>query len=210
MTQRSMFVPALLALALGACGGGSGRKPGEGHAEEPESHEEHREGIVELTPEQVATAKIAIAKVEKRAEAGLLEANAQIEAAADRQARVGTRIAGRVTTIKAGPGDSVKKGTVLAVIDSPDLGRAKADYLAALAAANVARETADREKALFEKKISSEKDWREAEAAAVRARAERKRRRTACMRSAWATPICRGGSKVTTARRCRSWLRSTA
>ncbi len=172
----------LLVVLSAAVAAGCGSKPaaegddhGGEHGEErgEEGHEEHGEGVIELTPEQVTTAKIATAKVEKRAHAGLLEANAQIEAADDRQARVGVRIAGRVVTLKAGTGDAVKAGAVLATVDSPDLGRAKADYLAALTTAKVNRDTADREKALYEKRISSERDWREAEAAAVKAQAEK-------------------------------------
>ncbi len=109
----------------------------------------------------------------RRAQAGLLEANATIEAAADRQARVGTRTAGRVTRIQAELGQHVEKGDVLATVDSPELGRAKADYLAALAGSRVARGSATREKTMFDQGISSERDWREAEAAAIKAEAEK-------------------------------------
>lgn len=156
---------------------------GEGHAHE--AHDERHEGeahalepgtrdlVVALTPEQRVSAQIATATVSRRAEAGLLVANAVIEAAADLQARVGPRVAGRITSLGAGVGDRVKKGQVLAELDSAELGRAKADYLAALAVSEVAEGSAGRERALFEKKISSEKDWREAQASAIKARAER-------------------------------------
>jgi len=137
------------------------------------SAHEPRKGTVHLTREQVATAGIQTATVERRAAAGFLRATATIEPAADRQARVGSRIAGRIVALKAGVGDQVKRGQPLGVIDSPELGRAAADYLAALAGARVTKETADRERTLFEKRISAERDWREAEAAAIRARAEK-------------------------------------
>ena len=137
------------------------------------SAHEPRKGTVHLTREQVATAGIQTATVERRAAAGFLRATATIEPAADRQARVGSRIAGRIVALKAGVGDQVKRGQPLGLIDSPELGRAAADYLAALAGARVTKETADRERTLFEKRISAERDWREAEAAAIRARAEK-------------------------------------
>ena len=41
---------------------------------------------------------------------------------------------------------------------------AKADYLAARVAAQIARETADREKGLLEARVSSRRDWEQAEA----------------------------------------------
>lgn len=159
------IILALLPIACGKTEGGE--QHGDEHAEGGEP------GVVELSPEQLATAKIATGRVERRAQAALLEANAEIEAAADRQARVGTRVAGRVTRIVAELGQRVVKGAVLAVVDSPELGRAKADYLAAVAGARVARETTTREKALFDKRISSERDWREAEATAIKAEAEK-------------------------------------
>ena len=167
--RRNVLVVTMLGLA--ACG--SKHAPAEAHAEkEPESHPAQA-GTVRLTPEQLATTKLATGRVEKRALSGMLEATAQIEPAADRHARVGARIAGRIVAVKAGVGDEVKQGQVLAVVDSPEVGRAKADYLAAVAAAHVTAETATREKALFEKRISSERDYREAEAASVRARSDK-------------------------------------
>lgn len=138
-----------------------------------EKEEGHQKGLIELTPEQVANAAIKTGRVERRSQAGLLEASAQIEAAPERQAKVGSRIEGRITAIRVNSGDRVLAGQVLAVVDSPEVGRAKADYLAALARSNVAAGTAEREKALFEKKITSERDWREAEAESIKARADK-------------------------------------
>jgi cobalt-zinc-cadmium efflux system membrane fusion protein len=72
----------------------------------------------------------------------------------DGVARVGAKVAGRVTRFTVGVGDPVTRGQAIATLDSPELGRAKADYIAALAAMTVTRQTADREQALFERKIS--------------------------------------------------------
>ena len=58
------------------------------------------------------------------------------------------------------------------MVESPELGRSKSDYVSAAAAARLARENASREKQLFEKKISAEVEWRKAEAEAVRTSAE--------------------------------------
>lgn len=162
----------LIVVALGC--GSSAAKQGDKPEDKPEPVEHKpEEGIVELTTEQVKSAKLATGKVEKRQQTGLLSATAELGPTADGIARVGPRLTGRVLAVKASIGDRVTKGQVLAILDSPELGRAKADYVSAAAAAQVTRETADREKNLAEKKISSEKDWREAEAAATRARAEK-------------------------------------
>ena len=119
----------------------------------------------------MANAGIAFGVVEERPAGGLLEATAEIEPAPNRFAQVGARVAGRVTRLTVAEGDPVVAGQTLAEIDSPELGQATGDYLAAATSAGVAREIADREKMLYERKISSEREWRLAEAEAVRSRA---------------------------------------
>jgi cobalt-zinc-cadmium efflux system membrane fusion protein len=164
----------LLDVAAG-CRGGAAKVPDDDdHAHAGEARDDdHAPGIIELTPEQAAAAKIAVAPVERRALAAAIEATAEIQPTGDGVARVGARVAGRVTGFKAAVGDRVTRGQVLVVVDSPELGRAKADFLGALALAKVTRDSADRERALFEKQISSERDWRQAEAEAIKARAEK-------------------------------------
>lgn len=155
----------------GEKGHGHDEKGDKGHDEKGETG--HEEGpVVHLKPEQIKAANIQLAKVEIRKETAVLEATGQIGPADDRQARVGVRVPGRITALKASVGDTVKKGQMLAVVESPELGRAKSDYVSAAAAARLARENAAREKQLFEKKISAEVEWRKAEAEAVRTAAE--------------------------------------
>lgn len=168
------FIFAIL-VGLVACGSHDTAKaagsPKESASEPAEPVQ--RPGTVTLTTEQAKNSRIKLGAVERRSEAGLLSATAQIEAPANGIARVAPRLAGRVVSLDADIGQQVKRGQVLAVIDAPELGRAKADYLAALALAKVARESADREKKLYDQKISSEKDYRQAEADAIRARTEK-------------------------------------
>lgn len=153
--------------------GHDGEQGGDGGGVKKEHQDDHGEGqVVHLTPDQMKAANIQVAKVEIRKETAVLEANGQIAAAGDRQARVGVRVPGRVTALKASVGDKVKKGQPLAVVESPELGRAKSEYVSAAAAARLARENANREKLLFEKKISAEVEWRKAESESVRTAAE--------------------------------------
>ncbi len=180
-----------LALAAAACGKSEPAKPAaeEGHDEKAHDEKAHddrkgehageeagegdEEGMVTLTPEQMASAKITVANLEKRAVASEITATGELAPPDDGLARLGAKLSGRVTKLNAGVGDQVKAGQVLGIIDSPELGRAKADYIAAAASAAVARETADREKALWEKKISAERDYRVAQAEATKTRAEK-------------------------------------
>lgn len=175
--SRSRLTAAVLAVVLASCRSGKAESSAPGGGDAPpaipaETSDGGRDQVV-LTPEQARVAGIAIGTVVERATSAAIQATATIEPTADRQARVGSRISGRVTALRARVGDRVSAGQPLAVVDSPELGRARADYVAALARATVARESADREKRLFEKNISAEREWREAEAQAVQARAER-------------------------------------
>lgn len=147
-----------------ACGGGEASSA---DADTGAAGEER----VTLTAQQVANAGFTFAVVEARTEAGTLEATAQIEAAPDRVAKIASRVPGRILAVNAALGDRVSAGQVLVTLDSPEVGQAKADYLSALATLDVAEQTASREKQLFERRISAEREWREAEAEALRARA---------------------------------------
>ncbi len=194
--MRTRVAAALACLFAVACGEGASSEPSKaksshdenGHAEkahaetgkggenaghEEAGHEETEPGSIKLTKEQVATAKIATVAAAQRPVSSEIVATAEIVPPDDGVARLGAKAAGRITKLAAGVGDPVKKGQLIAYVDSPELGRAKADYLAAAAIARVTRESADREKSLFEKKISSERDYRVAEAEATKARAEK-------------------------------------
>lgn len=176
-TKHSILVAVVLAIT--SCGGKDNADHEEkghdenGHAEKGRDEKGHEDGmVIHLEPAQIKAANIQVAKVEIRKETAVLEATGQIFAADDGQARVGVRVPGRITSLKASVGQVVKKGQTLAVVESPELGRAKADYVSAAAASRLARENAAREKLLFERKISAEVEWRKAEAEAVRSAAE--------------------------------------
>ena len=162
----------LIVAVLCACGKSDAKQEAT-EAHEGSDHAAEEQGLIKLSQAQLATVKITTAPVQRRSETSAIRATGEIEPPDDGVARIGPKVAGRVAKLLKGVGDVVKKNELLATIDSPDLGRAKADFISAAAAAKVTREAADREKALFEKKISSEKDWRQAEADATRARAEK-------------------------------------
>jgi len=71
-------------------------------------------------------------------------------------------------------GDRVASGTVLASIDSPDVGSLFASYTSAQAAESVAQRTHQREKDLFERGVSAEREVLAAEAELARAASERR------------------------------------
>jgi cobalt-zinc-cadmium efflux system membrane fusion protein len=61
-----------------------------------------------------------------------------------RVARVSSRVAGTVRKVLRGIGDKVKRGEVVALVDSADVGRAKADFLQAAAQFNLRGQNLER------------------------------------------------------------------
>lgn len=152
------------------CGSRESASPASAHSAAADTSAATRNRMT-LTAMQVKNAGIETAPVEDRPVTDLLEATAEIEPSPSGFAQIGARVAGRVTRILVAEGDRVSEGQSLAAIDSPELGQFTGDYLAAATLAEVAREIADREKQLFDRRISSEREWRLADAEAVRARA---------------------------------------
>lgn len=156
--------------------GSQGKHKDEGAAGADHKHEQKKGGdhdeVVVLSPEAVRSAGFEIATVARRPLRRHISASAQVSLPPDRTAKVAPRVPGRVASLSARLGQRVKRSTVLAVIESAELGRARADYLAAATKARVADSNARREKNLLEKGITSEKEAREAESASVTARAE--------------------------------------
>jgi cobalt-zinc-cadmium efflux system membrane fusion protein len=75
------------------------------------------------------------------------------------------RLAGVAASVSANTGDRVRKGQVLAVISSQALADQRAELLAAQKRLALARTTHEREKQLWEEKISAEQDYLQARGA---------------------------------------------
>ncbi len=83
----------------------------------------------------------------------------EIKLNANRIVHVVPRLPGLVRDVSKNLGESVKKGDLLAVIDSRDLADAKSELLADLERRQLAQVRTTREKGLFDKKISSEEEY---------------------------------------------------
>jgi len=133
---------------------------GHGHeAEGGEEGEHAEEGMIALTAEQVTVAGIKVAAVGPGKLAREVSVPGKIVAAADRMAQIVPKVGGTVTEAKKNLGDTVEKGEVLALIESREMAESVADYLAAKRGEELARTTFNREKGLWEKKITAEQDY---------------------------------------------------
>lgn len=125
------------------------------------------EGVdrVVLGPEALSSLSLEYARAEVRSLSPSLEVPAEIVPIPDRHATVGPRVAGRVSSVRVNVGDRVGQATPLVVLESVDVGRAAADFIGADAELEVARQAVERERRLFERRISSQQALERAEAA---------------------------------------------
>ncbi len=92
-----------------------------------------------------------------------LKATGEVGPNQNRFVVVSPRMPGVVKEVLVDWGDRVKKGQVLAVLDSIELGQARADYKKAKAMLNLAKKNYQREKSLYRQNICSKKQFLEAE-----------------------------------------------
>jgi len=129
-------------------------------------------GEVWLTPMQVSEAKIVVAPVESRNLDDTILTSGTVTLDDKLTGHVFSPVTGRVVSIAAQLGQRVKKGEVLATIESPDVGNAVADAQKAEADLIAADHQLKRKKELFEQKAGSAADLEAAQDTYRRAKAE--------------------------------------
>ncbi|MGH8503273.1 MAG: efflux RND transporter periplasmic adaptor subunit [Gammaproteobacteria bacterium] len=148
---------------------------GEGEEEHGETGERHEEGeAVQLSPEVMQEFGIEVSSAQRGAIRLSRSLPGEIIFNPNRVAHVAPRVPGVVRDIYKSVGDQVRKGEVLAVLDSRELAQAKSDYLAALSQLDLAEANFEREQSLWQQKIAPESDYlaarQEQEAARVEQR----------------------------------------
>ena len=127
-----------------------------------ETPPDREEGKVELNDEQIKTAGIEIDKAGPARIRSSLQLPGEIRFNEDRTAHVVPRVAGVVQSVSANLGQIVKKGQVLAVLASPTLSEQRSELMAAQKRLSFAKTTYERERKLWEEKISAEQDYLQA------------------------------------------------
>lgn len=117
------------------------------------------------SPQDVERAGIEFCGVQLRQMDEFIAANGTVDYDHTRLARLSTRVGGIIWRVEKRVGDPVSKGEVLALIDSADVGRAKAEYLNALVQCNLKEQTFKRLSNLQDvvpgrRLLEAEADWR--------------------------------------------------
>ncbi|TXT46015.1 MAG: Efflux transporter RND family MFP subunit [Methylocystaceae bacterium] len=125
---------------------------------------EPADGEVRLSAAQIETSKIATATVGAGVITRRITAPAAVKPDPDKIARVAAKVAGVVEEMRKRLGDQVTRGETIAIIDSREVAEAKSEYLAASANFDLQNVLFQREKGLFEKKITAEQLFLKAKA----------------------------------------------
>jgi cobalt-zinc-cadmium efflux system membrane fusion protein len=120
---------------------------------------EQEEGRVKMTDAATKGAGIELATAGPARIRSMLQLQGEIQFNGDRVAHVVPRLAGVVVGSAKNLGDPVKKGELLITLESQTLADLRSERLAALTRLELARTTFDREKRLWEGKISAEQDY---------------------------------------------------
>lgn len=139
--------------ASAASAGPAGTKP---------EHEVHE---VKLDEAQIRKANIAVQAAGPGSIQSVAQFQGELRFNEDRTAHVVPRLAGVAQAVPADLGETVAQGQLLAVITSTALSEQRSELLTAQRRRDAARTTYDREKKLWEGKISAEQDYLQAQTA---------------------------------------------
>ena len=123
---------------------------------------EQVEARVAMTDEQIKSNGVQIATAGPARIKTVLQLQGEVRLNEDRTVHVVPRLSGLVESVAANAGDKVRRGQVLAVVSSQALADQRGEWLAAQKRMGLARTTFEREKALWEGKISAQQDYLQA------------------------------------------------
>ncbi len=141
-------------------------------ADDVSKHEdEHKsERIIQINKKEMREFGVEVAKAGPVKIRTYINLPGQVVLNADRLAHVVPRVPGIVQQVRKVLGDHVRKGEVMAVLESRELADAKAEFLAAHERISLARANFVREERLWKEKISPEQDFLETKQAFAEAR----------------------------------------
>ena len=143
-------------------------------AQEPAEHKpgatDDQQGVVKLDADAIEAAGIEVAAVEAGTIGHRVVVPGMIVPHADRIAQVSVRLPAIVAELQKRLGDRVDKGEIVAVLESREVADAKSEYLAARLTNDLQQDLFDREKALWDKRVSSEQQWLRARNSAANAK----------------------------------------
>jgi membrane fusion protein, heavy metal efflux system len=173
--RRPLALAAGLLVLAGAAWYGAGQIGGATHRPS-EMSSQSRKGLQRYTPTPAEWASLTFEPVTKRIFRAETVTEGKVAVDEDRSTPVFSPYAGRVNKLLVRPGDSVKQGQALFVIEAADTVQAQNDFITAMTGLNKARSALDlaqiqdkRAKDLFEGKAVPLKDYQQTQANLIQA-----------------------------------------
>lgn len=171
---RTFLLLVVMALTLAACGRGRDATP----AATPPAAAPPAAGDAHVDPNEVKVEeamlrdlRITTAAVESRTGAEDVTLLGELAVDERNYAEVGVPVPARAMRLMAGPGDQVRAGQMLVELQSPELGKLRAEYVSAQARLTLAEGALKRKRDLAAEKIVPQREVQEAETDATQARA---------------------------------------
>src|SRR5512134_98004 len=165
-----------LTVGFVACGIGAGVMACGNQSESPSAAKTEpaslQSGVLQLTPEESSRIALEVTPVTRGQFRASREFPATVQANENELAEVTTLIRGRVVKVHVDVGQDVKKGTLLAMLHSTDLGVAEGAYLKSAAKLHEAKLAYERARELLEQKVVSLAEFLRREATRKTAQAE--------------------------------------
>src|SRR5882757_3043835 len=122
-----------------------------------------REGFIKLSAAQIAALRIEVAPAGPGMLSRTVRVPGDVMMDSDRIGHVPAKVIGTVVELRKRIGDVVQKGEVVAYLESREVADAKSEFLTAGANLELQTTLIERERSLFEKKISAEQQFLRAE-----------------------------------------------
>ena len=169
MKNKTIAVTLFLALTLvlASC---NNKQKEEGRNEEAatsqnteHSEENHEEGVVELTKEQVETIGLETNPLEKKSLGNTIKVTGKLELFPQDRANISPFVGGNVRSINVIEGDKVSKGQVLAYLEHPDIITMQQEYQEKNDELVFLKQDFERKQTLYDKGVSSGKEFQMAQ-----------------------------------------------
>ena len=132
--------------------------------------DEEKPALVKLTQDQITAAHIDLTTVRGAILARRITVPGTVVPHADQIARVSVRLSAIVSELRKKIGDPVAKDEILAILESREVADAKSDYLAARLTDELQQDLFQRDKMLWDKRVSNEQQFLRSRSAAAQTR----------------------------------------
>jgi cobalt-zinc-cadmium efflux system membrane fusion protein len=157
----SYIIAAVISMGLFSCG--NDPKPKEKPAAEEIKQEEHTEGSVELTEAQMKSVGVEIGSIEQKQLTASLKANGVLRVPNQNKAQINSLYPGVIKTLLVQPGNTVKKGQVIATVANPQFITTQEEYLSLTPKITLAQQEVTRQQELIQGNAGALKNLQAAE-----------------------------------------------